>query len=186
MIKLNWQTIASVGGLSFLGLLAVLMIIPLSLSATSATSVSIKRDKVGETTDLPIPRYVSIAAGEANMRTGPGTRHPIAWVYEARNLPVKVIGEFDHWRRVEDVDGTRGWMHKTLLSGRRFAIVRGGIIKMYDTPNPGAPVVAKLEGGVLVRLLSCNASWCRVLIDQHTGHIRRTSLWGLLAEETFD
>ncbi|RMD90016.1 MAG: hypothetical protein D6807_02590, partial [Alphaproteobacteria bacterium] len=35
----------------------------------------------GETgpSGLPLPRFVSLAADAANMRTGPGRRYPILW-----------------------------------------------------------------------------------------------------------
>ena len=73
------------------------------------------------TSGLPIPRFVSLRADEVNMRTGPGVRYPIDWVYARQGLPVQVIGEFEAWRQIRDSEGSTGWVHRTMLSGRRTA-----------------------------------------------------------------
>ena len=78
---------------------------------------------VGKETGLDIPRYVSLKVSEANMRRGPSLDHKIDWVYKRRNLPIKIIGEFKHWRKVEDFEGQTGWMFKSLFSGKRYIIV---------------------------------------------------------------
>ena len=31
-----------------------------------------------------LPRYVSLRAGEVNVRTGPGVRYPIEWVFQRK------------------------------------------------------------------------------------------------------
>lgn len=49
-----------------------------------------------------LPRFVSLRADEVNMRAGPGEQYPIEWVYQRSGLPLEVIAEFDHWRRVRD------------------------------------------------------------------------------------
>jgi len=73
-------------------------------------------------TGLPLPRFVSLRAAEVNLRTGPGVRYPIDWVYHRRGLPVEVIDEFGSfaawaWSH-EPGPGARPKRidHKTLLS----------------------------------------------------------------------
>ncbi|HBT40490.1 MAG TPA: hypothetical protein DEB21_00120, partial [Rhodospirillaceae bacterium] len=39
----------------------------------------------------PLPRFVSLRAGEVNMRSGPGVQYPVDWVYRRRHLPIEVI-----------------------------------------------------------------------------------------------
>ena len=43
------------------------------------------------TSGLSLPRFVSLKSGEVNLRTGPGKRYPIDWIYRRRGLPVEVI-----------------------------------------------------------------------------------------------
>ncbi len=136
---------------------------------------------------LPLPRFVSLAAGRANMRVGPGRQYPIRWVYTRRHWPLKVIDEYGHWRLVEDADGTRGWMHAALLSGRRTAVLRGeGAIALHARPDPASPVRYRAEPGVLVTLLACRPAWCRVRILGGKAWVARRHLWGVLEGETFD
>ncbi|MDH3264304.1 MAG: aspartyl-trna synthetase, partial [Paracoccaceae bacterium] len=47
-------------------------------------------DERGPVTNLPLPRYVSLKADEANARRGPGTDHRIDWVFRRRDMPLQV------------------------------------------------------------------------------------------------
>src|SRR5581483_9127238 len=79
---------------------------------------------INNTSGLPVPRFVSLKPEEANARTGPGTRYPIAWVYRRPGLPVEVIEEYDLWRKIRDIDGATGWVHKSMLDGRRTVMIK--------------------------------------------------------------
>ncbi|MBD3625007.1 MAG: aspartyl-trna synthetase, partial [Rhodobacteraceae bacterium] len=65
----------------------------------------------GAVTNLPIPRYVSIKASEANVRRGPSLSHRIDWVFQRRHLPVQITAESGHWRRARDFAGPGRWLH---------------------------------------------------------------------------
>ncbi|MEM6465351.1 MAG: SH3 domain-containing protein, partial [Pseudomonadota bacterium] len=98
------------------------------------------QDLRGKVTNLPIPRYVSIKAKEANARRGPSLNHRIDWVFHHRGTPLRVTAEHGHWRRVEDVDGAGGWMHYALLSVARFVLIRDAHADLYRSPEEGAEV----------------------------------------------
>ena len=49
----------------------------------------------GKKSGLPIPRFVSLGSSEVNVRTGPGKRYPVSWMFVRRGLPVMVVDEFD-------------------------------------------------------------------------------------------
>jgi len=72
------------------------------------------------------PYWASIASGQALSHTGPGKNYPNVWLYQRRDLPVRVIKKYDNWRLIQDPDGAQGWMLVTLLSDRRTAIVKPG------------------------------------------------------------
>jgi len=135
---------------------------------------------------LPVPRFASIRAEEVNLRNGPGTSYPVEWVLTRPGWPVEVIAEYEHWRRVRDVDGTVGWVHQTMLSGRRTALVTGGIRTVRAEPAPEADPVLRAEPGVMAELLACIPGWCRVEIAGRRGWIERTAIFGVLEGETFD
>lgn len=137
-------------------------------------------------TGLPLPRFASLRSSEANMRAGPGIRYPVEWVYRRRGLPVKIIAEFDTWRKVQDWRGTVGWMHRSMLSGRRMAIVAVKDLIVLRKPRPGAPAVARVERGVIARLRRCRNAWCRIEAGGLTGWVPQVAIWGTEPGEVFD
>ncbi len=132
---------------------------------------------------LLLPRFVSISAGEANMRTGPGDRYPIQWVYLRRHHPLQITAEYGAWRRVSDIEGTTGWMHSALLSGRRTGVVTGGTRTLYKSADPTSRPVLKAEEGVSVRIIKCDGSWCRLEIAEQKGWMPQDNIWGTYSRE---
>ncbi len=135
---------------------------------------------------LPLPRFVSLRAGEVNLRSGPGLRYPITWVFKRPCLPLEIVAEYEAWRRVRDPDGAEGWVHKGALNGRRFARVRPPTQMLIpDLQHPDVRV-ATLQPGVLGRLLACQKESCRLRFGTVEGVLPKTALWGVYPEETFD
>ncbi|MGF1639894.1 MAG: SH3 domain-containing protein [Rhodospirillales bacterium] len=134
---------------------------------------------------LPLPRFVTVRAGEANLRTGPGTRYPVEWVYRRPGLPLEIIAEFDTWRRVRDWQGIDGWMHAGMLSGQRSVVITGEGRVLRERDDPASPVLARVEAGVVGRLLECPAgsAACRIEAGGVRGWIDRTTLWGVYEGE---
>ena len=135
--------------------------------------------EAGGAANLPIPRFVSIKASEANVRRGPGLSHRIDWVFKRRHLPVEVTAEFGHWRRVRDIEGAGGWVHYSLLSGARYVLVTSDFAPLHRKPSPEARQVARAEAGVVARLGDCTAGWCKIVADRTSGWARQEDLWGV-------
>ena len=142
--------------------------------------------KTGSVTGLPMPRFVSLGADKVNARVGPGTNYPISWVYNRRHLPVEVVAEYELFRKIRDHDGSESWVHKNLLSGRRYILITGGTRRVRDAPEEGAAVAMMAEGGVQGRLLKCKGTWCQIEIQGNKGYVPRTYLWGVYADETIE
>lgn len=158
-----------------------LLLFLLSLSCTAYAA-----EEIDNTSHLPLPRFAALRSGEVNMRTGPGTRYPIEWVYTRRGLPVEVIAEYDIWRRVRDPEGTEGWVNKTELTGKRSAIITGGTHELRDRRDDKAAIVAHLEAGAVGQLVSCAQDWCKAKFDSVKGYLRKSDFWGAYPNETFD
>ena len=124
-------------------------------------------------------RFVSLKAERANLRVGPGRRYPIEWVYTRPGLPLLVIANFDQWRWVRDHEGTKGWMHKSLLSTHRTVLVMEGVQTVHERPLSGSPAVLRAEAGVVADLLGCEEGWCRIALAGEEGWVRETALWGV-------
>ena len=138
-------------------------------------------------TGLPVPRFVALKADEVNVRTGPGTRYPIQWVYHKQGMPVEVVEEYDAWRKIRDVEGTTGWVHKGMVDGRRNVIITGKApqIVRIDADENSKPIL-KVEPDVIARVVECSANWCRIQASGRKGWIEKTHLWGVYPKETIE
>ena len=133
---------------------------------------------------LPLPRFVSLRKDEVNVRTGPGVRYPVDWVFIYKNMPVQILSEFKGWRKVQDWKGTKGWIHRSMLSGKyRWIIVRAKTAPLRREAEPKAPVIAKLKSKVVGRLKLCRGDWCEITVNGIQGWIKRTALWGVYPSE---
>jgi SH3-like domain-containing protein len=131
-----------------------------------------------------IPRFASIRSNEVNLRRGPGTQYPHDWIYVRTGLPIEVIAEYDTWRKIRDHEGTEGWVHQAMLSGRRNVIVTALSAKLYKNaePNPHH-VIAVVEKNVIGRVLECKNHMCKVKIGGYKGWLHRHEIWGIRPDE---
>lgn len=128
--------------------------------------------------DVELPYWASISVDEARMRKGPSPDVPVTWEYRRKDLPVRVIARFETWRKIEDPDGTQGWMAARLLSRTRTAIVTGGIRPMREEPSISAAVAYRAEPGVVGRITDCKNGWCRIDVGGRKGWIETDHIWG--------
>ncbi len=132
------------------------------------------------------PYWASISAGKALMRTGPGKNYPATWLYQRADLPVKVLEVYPSWRKVQDPDGTSGWMLVNLLSDTRTAIVRGAEPRpLREAPQANSRVTFRAEPGVVGRLSECANNWCRLDVSGRGGFISTDHIWGADPGEKF-
>jgi len=131
------------------------------------------------------PYWASISAGRAMMRTGPGQNYPGTWLYTRADLPIRVVEVYQNWRRIEDPDGTRGWMMVNLLSDQRTAIVRGTEPRpMHEAPDEATPIRYRAAPGVVGRVSRCAEGWCRFDVHGRSGYIKIENVWGVGQNET--
>ena len=137
-------------------------------------------------TQKKVPYYASISAGKARMRTGPARTYPATWLYQRVGLPVKVIGVYEKgsWLKVEDPDGTQGWMLGALVSDTRTAVIRRDITELRDSPRVAGKVVWRAAPGVVGRLSKCARGWCYFDVRGRGGFVETTQIWGVDGEET--
>lgn len=163
-------------------LAALLVAIPL------ATAPAAAQQAVGPS-GLPLPRFVSTKSAPVNIRQGPSKDHDVAWTFVKAGVPVEITQEFDVWYRIRDSEGAEGWVQKTLLSGKRTALVapweKKGTTPMRDKGEAGARIVANVEPGVLVEIAECSGRWCRISAEGVKGWIEQGRIWGAYPEETF-
>lgn len=153
----------------------------------AAPAVAQQDNSAFQVTGLPIPRFVSLNSEKVFMRTGPGRKYPILWEYQLKGLPVEVVMEFDVWRKIKDSEGDQGWVHQSLLSGRRTAIVTNDdMVAIKKSAENGARIMAYVEPGAVVSVESCEEGYCEVRAGAYSGWIERKYIWGVYPSEEFN
>lgn len=154
--------------------------------ATAPALAAQDDDDKSQAPRLPLPRFASLRSDKVNMRTGPGTRYPIEWVYERKGLPIEIIAEYDFWRRVRDPEGATGWIHKNELTGRRMAIVTGQARDLRKSDAADATPLARVEVGAIGQIVKCDLVWCKINFDGTKGFLSKSDFWGAYEKEKFD
>lgn len=166
-------------------LLSSFLILGNTLNIHASENEDIYGEEVGRVTGLPLPRFVSLKGNKTYMRRGPGKSHAIMWEYKRRGLPIEVVDESDHWRKIRDMDGSEGWIHQTVLSGRRMVVTLEGthIVRSGDGYTFGP--VAQTSGGMVLRPEQCKRNWCKVEHKEFEGWLPKEILYGIYEEEVF-
>lgn len=134
---------------------------------------------------LPVPRFVALKSNDVNLRAGPGKRYPIRWHYNRARLPVEIIEEFAHWRKIRDYEGTSGWVHKSIVDGKRTVLIMDKMQNLYAKPDVTSKQVMRVDPLVIANLKECQPDWCAVEINERKAWIRKADIWGVTREEVF-
>ena len=123
-----------------------------------------------------VPVAGSIRSHKVNVRSGPGTRYPILWVYHLRGYPVKVIAKYLGWLKIRDIEGEEGWIYHTFFSNRKMAMVSPGAPVVMYADREGRQKLLRLEAGVLTTVERCVMGACEVKVDARTGWVAANRL----------
>ena len=168
----------------------ILILTALALILTISAPPQLGAQQVSEafrSTAYPLPRYVSLRSDEVFVRTGPGQKYPVLWVFKKKALPVEITLEYDIWRKIKDFEGQQGWVHKSLLSGNRTALTVGNdMLSLQRKPSKNSRLLAYLEPSLLVDVDECEKQWCRINASGYRGWLEKTALWGVYEHEEFD
>lgn len=140
-------------------------------------------DAQSATEKLPLPRFACIRSKKVNIHVGPGKEYPTEWTFVRQDMPIEIIAEFDTWRQIRDHEGTTGWVHKSLLSGKRTGLVKEDQCKLRNKPEEEGKTIAILKENVILKLKECKSDWCRVDVNGHSGWLPRKSIWGVYDSE---
>lgn len=117
---------------------------------------------------------------EANLRTGPGTQHAIAWEV-FRYMPLQKVSVRQGWTQVRDLDGERHWVLSRLVSNRlQCGVVRAGTAQVRSGPGAHHPTLAwsPVERYFSFRVLRQQGGWLQIQDDRgDKGWIARSLVW---------
>ena len=130
-----------------------------------------------------IAEMVSIKRDNVNMRSGPGTNYRILWKL-GTGFPLRVLKRSGSWLRVQDFEGSIGWVSRTIVNKTPHMVVkvhknRKKRINVRSGPGTNHRIVAKAYYGVVFKTLKQEKGWVRVQHDKGvTGWVKRSLLWG--------
>jgi SH3-like domain-containing protein len=85
---------------------------------------------------------------------------------------------------VRDGQGAEGWVHRSMLSGKRTALIAAGVATLRRRASADSAAVAQAQQGVVATVRSCRDKWCEVEAQGFRGWLPQTSLWGVYPTET--
>ena len=158
--------------------------LPSVIPAIKKDKPKVKKEETKDAGQDKILRFSSIKSNEANARIGPGLNYPILWVFVAKNEPLAIIKESSEWREIMDVSGSKGWIHSSILSPKRYVIISGKKLqKIHVFNTEKSRILALVEPDVRCLLKSISRQLCKVTCDEYTGWIKKDQLWGLMEDE---
>ncbi len=159
------------------------------ISLLMPLSVSFAQEIDASESGLQLPRMVSLRSNTINGRSGPDTKYPIEWIYKQKGAPVEIINEFGLWRKIKDWEGSESWVHKSMLTGRRFVrVMTPGENNIYNEDDYQSKVIAKVEDGVIGEIKKCRKgkSFCLIQFDTIEGWVPKNILFGVYEDENID
>jgi len=98
-----------------------------------------------------------------------------------KHYPVEVIVNLGKWVKIRDHFGKLNWIQGKDLAAKRHGIVLEPKIDIKQLPNKKGAVLATLEKGVIVELMTATSNgWIKVKhVSGIVGYIPATVLWGV-------
>ncbi len=175
VIASNRDILANIKLFSKIFVIATLINFVLVVTGLSASSGS----EISKKTGLPLPRFVSLKGNKVNLRRGPSLNYKIDWVYKRKHLPLLIVSEFGHWRKVTDFEDYSGWVYKDLLSGSRYIIVNRNETLLRNKASFNSLGKAILKREVIGKLIDCEGLWCFIRVKNLRGYVFAEHIWGV-------
>ena len=129
---------------------------------------------------LKIPRIVSLKNSLTYLRSGPGREFPVKFELRQKGYPLKVIAEFNNWRKIITINKITGWIHTQLLSSIKTGLItKTTFLKTLPSNSSGS--LAKLLPNLLINIKKCAEKWCKIEIIKNKkfiGWIKKEYIWG--------
>ena len=123
--------------------------------------------------------FFSTKFNEVNVRNGPGLNHLLIYKILVKGYPLKVISEFDNWKKVRDFSGRVGWISKSQLSSERYVITIIPDQYLYKFPKIDSKKIALVKKESLLKIIREHEGWLLLESDGVKGWITKNAVWGL-------
>lgn len=94
-----------------------------------------------------------------NVRSAPKQDAPVAMELFG-GYPLKVEKKEGDWLKVSDFENDGGWIHTSMVNKNTNVIVTAKkAAKMRQNPDVKSPVIAEIDRGVVLTVVSAKAKW---------------------------
>ena len=158
----------------------ILLIMVFIISSENALSNQIEPKVSINGSGLEIPRMVSLKKSITYMRSGPGKEFPVKFELKQKGYPLKVVAEFNNWRKVITFGKISGWIHTQLLSSIRTGLITKTTL-LKTLPTNSSNSLAKLLPNLLISIIRCEKKWCKIEIVKDkifVGWVQKATIWG--------
>ena len=114
------------------------------------------------------------------MRSGPGKEFPVKFEIKQKGYPLKIIAEYNNWRKVKTFNDITGWIHTQLLSSFRTGLITKTTYLKSMPANSGNSL-AQLLPNLLINIKYCKGDWCKIeilRIKTFIGWVKKETIWG--------
>ena len=91
---------------------------------------------------------------------------------------MKVIENFENWKKVCDIDEQCGWIKGTLLSNKSYAIIKKDTFG-YKEQSIDSKVTMKIDKFAIMETKKCNENWCLLFALKRKAWVNRSFIWGV-------
>ena len=121
--------------------------------------------------------FLMLKNNKVNVRYGPVLNSPIKYIYNKKNLPIKVIDKKENFRRIIDFKNNSGWIHTSQLKkGEAFILLEDQIL--FTKPTKYSKPILKISKGRLLLVKKCKAKWCKIKTEKYIGWLKANNVWG--------
>ena len=121
--------------------------------------------------------FLMLKNNKVNVRYEPDLNSPIKYIYNKKNLPIKVIDKKENFRRIIDIKNNNGWIHASQLrKNKSFILLENQIL--FSKPTKYSKPIVKISSGRLLLVKKCKLKWCRVKTENYTGWLEVKNVWG--------
>ena len=121
--------------------------------------------------------FLMLKNNKVNVRYGPGFDYPIKYIYNKKNLPIKVIDKKENFRRIIDFKNNSGWIHTSQLKkAKSFILLKDQLL--FSKPTKYSKPMLKIAKGRLLLIKKCKKNWCRVKTEEYMGWLKVENIWG--------
>lgn len=120
---------------------------------------------------------LTVKAGIANVRSGPGTQYEILWKVEQYH-PLQVLTKTEGWIQFRDFEGDTAWIHQSLVASIPAVITSSDKCNIRSGPGTQYSILLTVERGIPFKILKRQGKWLQVRhADGDQGWIHKSLVW---------